>query len=182
MIEPSSGTLRPSSTRAESRLAGARLADEAQRLACFEVEVDADDGAHVLATDVEGLRHTPQADHRLTASVRAPQRDVLRRRSWQLRRLFVIVAARGPPVLTVVHRWRLFQATLVSRERSALRRCNRPAPRPAREGSRGWCRGGHGPCAGRHAARSAVARRCKGAGDCRRPPAPAPARRARRRT
>ena len=119
MIEPSSGTLRPSSTRARVVLPEPDSPTRPEGLACFEVEVDPDDGAHVLATDVEGLRHTPQADHRLTAPVRAPQRDVLRRRSWQLRRLFVIVAARGPPCSRVVHRWRLFEATL-ARERTAL--------------------------------------------------------------
>ena len=101
------------------RLAAARFAHQSERLARLQVEVDPDDGSHVLAADVEGLGHAAQADDGLFARGRAPQLDLLGRRAGQFGCPVVVVAPRRPRRGDLVHRRSLFDAT-VGRERAAL--------------------------------------------------------------
>ena len=85
----------PEQDAGEGRLAAPRLADQSERLSCLQIEVDADDGTDVFAADMEGLRHAPQADHRVPSALGVSLLDVDRGCSRELGRLLVVVTARG---------------------------------------------------------------------------------------
>ena len=92
---PRPARVRPSRTPRERRLAAARLADEAERLAGAHDEGDVDERVDVLALLVERLRHVLDLEERLAVRRAARQRQPRRARcaaaraprSWKWQRL-----------------------------------------------------------------------------------------------
>ena len=103
----------------ERRLAAAGLADQAERLARPQDEVDVVHRADVVALLAEGLAQALGADHRLGVLVDRLERGLLRRRPRQLVRLLPEVAAAVAPAAEVVERRLLLRADLL-REPAAV--------------------------------------------------------------